>query len=151
MAPVKRLPDLVKDRLGELGDHGQPLSLRTAAQRSGGRVSHSQLANIANGAYGKITDRVLEGIAAALDLPASVVFEAYGVRRPIEPFRLPPEADRLTRRQRDAVLSVVRAMLDPAVDGEPAQPLRAVAKQGQRGHAATVDKKAAAARRRQGK
>jgi hypothetical protein len=151
VAPVKRLPELIKDRLAELGEHGQPLSIRAAARASKGKVSHGQLASIVNGDYGRISDRVIEGIAIAIDVPKSVVEQSYGIRRPHGPFVLPPEADRLTRRQRDAVLSVVRAMLDPAAEDEPGQPLRAVARQGQRGHAAAVDKRAAAARRRQGK
>jgi hypothetical protein len=127
VARVKSLPDLIQDRLAELGSHGQPLSIRAAARASKGQVSHGQLAAIANGDYGKISDRVLDGIALALDLPRALVHETYGVRRPHEPFRLPPEADRLTRRQRDAVLSVVRAMLDSGSEEqqsrrEPAPP-----------------------------
>lgn len=39
---------------------------------------------------------------------------------PRQPFVLPAESERLTERQRQAVLSVVRAMLDPlAVDERP--------------------------------
>jgi hypothetical protein len=122
VAPVRRLPELIKDRLAELGDHGQPLSIRAAARASKGKISHGQLASIVNGDYGKISDRVLEGIAAAIDVPVGVVMESYGIRRPYEPFTLPKEADRLTRRQRDAVLSVVRAMLDPAADEQRDRP-----------------------------
>jgi hypothetical protein len=114
VAPVKPLPDLVRDRLAELGSHGRPLSFRDAARASNGLVSHAKLSEIARGQYGKISNRVLDGIAVSIDLPKSVVYEAYGVRRQHVPFTLPPEADRLSKRQRDAVLSVVKAMLDPA-------------------------------------
>jgi hypothetical protein len=113
VARVKPLPDLIKDRLAELGSHGKPLSVRAAARASNGQVSHAQLNILSRGEYGQVSDRVLDGIAMALDLPKSVVYESYGVKRQHEPFTLPKEADRLTRRQRDAVLSVVRAMLDP--------------------------------------
>lgn len=151
MPPVKRLPDLIKDRLAEMGEHGRSLSYRDAARRSGGKISHGRLQAIANGELGKISDRVVEGIAAAIDVPQQQIYESLSIRRPFEPFVLPKEADRLSRRQRDAVLSVVRAMLDPAMEQEQPKRLSAVARQGQRGHAGAVDKKAAAARRRQGK
>jgi hypothetical protein len=122
VARVKPLPDLIKDRLAELGSHGKPLSVRAAARASGGKISHAQLSAIANGYVGSVTDRVLEGIPLAIDVPRSEIYAAHGVRRPHDSFRLPPEADRLTRRQREAVLSVVRAMLDPG--SEQQQPRR---------------------------
>lgn len=110
---VKRLPELIKDRLAEMGSHGRPLSIRDAAARSGGRISHARLTQLSQGKIGQVSDRIVEGVAAAIDVPISTVYEALAIKRPFEPFRLPKEADRLSHRQRDAVLAVVKAMLDP--------------------------------------
>lgn len=144
---MKRLPDLIKDRLAEMGSHGRALSIRDAAARSGGKISHARLTQLAAGDVGRVSDRVIEGVAAAIDVPISTVYESLSIRRPYEPFKLPPEANRLSRRQRDAVLSVIKAMLDPGVEERAG--LAAVARGGERRHAAEVERKAAAARKRQ--
>lgn len=90
--------------------HG--LSIRQAAERSDGRVSPSRLSAIENGAI-PTEDRILEGIAVALDLPLSKVRTAAGRDRaaPLPPFVLPERANRLNARERKTVLTVVDTLL----------------------------------------
>lgn len=87
-------------------------SLRQVAGWSNGLVSASRLHTIEQGAI-PADDRILVGIAAALDLPLADVRAAAGRSRatPLPPFRLPAQADQLTERERKAVLAVVGAML----------------------------------------
>jgi hypothetical protein len=103
------LQQLVKDRMAELD-----LSFREAARRSGGKVSSSTLNNIAIGRQGKhLDDSTLQGIALALDVSQSKVRAVAGTSpdKPV-PIRWPKDVDRLTDRQRRAVLDVITAFLD---------------------------------------
>jgi len=104
------LQKLVADRLAELD-----LSYRRAAARSGGLVSHATLNQLVLGretVTGK-SHKTLQGIALAIDLPLSVVAEAAG-QTPKEPteFRLPKKANKLSPKQRRAILAMVNALLD---------------------------------------
>lgn len=63
--------------------------------------------------HGEQTSReTMEAAAGILGLTVEKVQELRG-ETPLPPFRLPPEADRLSQRQRAAVFAVVRAMLEP--------------------------------------
>lgn len=68
---------------------------------------------------GRSDDATMRKVATALDVPITRIREwaatAVGTEKP---FELPPEASRLSPRQQDAVLSVVRAMLEP-VESRP--------------------------------
>jgi transcriptional regulator with XRE-family HTH domain len=102
------LQDLVTSRLAELG-----LSYRAAAARSGGFVSHAHLSNIAKGRSGRIAADKLRGVALAIDVPLSVVEEAAFKGPDSDPeFRLPKKANKLTDRDRKAVLAIVNALLE---------------------------------------
>lgn len=95
-------------------------SLRDMAYRTGlGTSTVSALV------YGRrqSDERTLNAAAGALRLPVTTIrgwaSEALGEAAP---FELPQEANRLTRREREAVLAVVRAMLDPQGQSESQPP-----------------------------
>lgn len=137
MKDVKDLQQLVERRLKELGGPRGPMSSRSAAARSEGKVSYETLRLLRIGQHsGSISREVAEGLALALDLPLETVLGAAGQRIPLGPFVLPPRAETLTKSERAAVLSVVDAILDAAdqirEDDEEDAPLRAVAKGGRK-------------------
>jgi transcriptional regulator with XRE-family HTH domain len=102
------LPELIRNRLEELD-----LSYRKAAERSGGLMSYSTLNNLALGRYPKtMTERTMKGLALALDVPFKRVVEAAAEHGPQPRFALPREADKLTPKQRQAVVAMVRALLE---------------------------------------
>lgn len=100
------------------------------------QVSHTTLNKILAGrADNRQSTATLDAIAALAGVSRARVHTAAGRPTPGLPFKdeLPPEADLLNRRQRDAVLGVVRALLDAAdpetSDAEPeVLPLGAVAR-----------------------
>lgn len=126
---TETLQDLVAGRLAELGSPGRPMSGRQAAERSGGRVSHSTINNIVNGKHsGRLDDRTIEGLALALDVTRSRVERAAGLYRegrPAAPFQLPPRANRLTLRERRLVIEVMDSLLAAREEGrqEAGQPM----------------------------
>lgn len=87
-------------------------SLRDLANRTGG-IATSTVAALVHGRR-QSDETTIAAVAEALRLEVTTIrawaAQALGER---QPFELPPEANRLTRRERDAVLAVVRAMLDP--------------------------------------
>lgn len=87
------------------------LTLRGAAERSGGLVSHANIANIVHGTHGPAySERTMKGLALAIDVPYSRVVEAVEKGLP-DDFRLPKKARDLTMAQRRAVLSMIDALL----------------------------------------
>jgi hypothetical protein len=107
------LEQLVTNRLAELGDDRGPLSFRRAAERSGGLVSHQMLQFIATGRGSEqYSERVLKGIALAIDVPLSKVQEAAAETPHMREFRLPEKSANLTAKDRRAVEAMVNALLD---------------------------------------
>lgn len=106
------LPELVAARRRELG-----LSYRDVSAGSGGLVSYSRVATIEAGEVSEISDRVLEGLAAGLDLSLSRVRRAAGVPVRDRPFEIPARANRLNARERRLVLALIDTLL-AAHDGE---------------------------------
>lgn len=101
------LQQLVLSRLMELD-----LSPREAAQRSRGKVSYSTLRLIGRGEHSMhVKDETAEGIALALDVPVSVVYERAGVPQPRSRWDWPSRFDRLTLAERRAVESMAAAIL----------------------------------------
>jgi transcriptional regulator with XRE-family HTH domain len=92
----------------------QGLSLREVAELSGGIVSHSSVHAIEHGARSEVGDETLDGLAKALGVPIDRLRRAAGVRTPDvqEPFVLPRRASRLSRKEREVVLSMVDALLE---------------------------------------
>lgn len=72
--------------------------------------------------YGRssTSERTMQAVADSLRVEVPTIREwASAARGEAGPFSLPPEANRLSRRQRAAVIEVVRAMLEPV---EPPRP-----------------------------
>ena len=116
--PVDQLQHLVLTRLAELGEPGKPMSARAAARRAHGAVSYDTLYQIANGRHtGRLTDPVAEGIAAALDVPVTRVYDAAGAPRPKGRWLLPERFDRLNTEQRRLVEDLCAALLKADADG----------------------------------
>lgn len=111
-SPVNALQRLVLTRLAELGTPGEPMSVREAARRVDGQVSHATLANIASGQHsGNLRPRVAEALASALQVPVVQVYDAAGQPRPEGEWVLPPRFNQLTHRQRQVVEEVADALL----------------------------------------
>jgi hypothetical protein len=107
------LQQLVVRRLHELGDQTGPMSAREAANRSRGNVSYETLRHMARGEHsGQITDRVAQGLAFALDVPLSSIYEVTSTPQPKTKWVLPARFDRLNPAQRKIVEAVAAAMLD---------------------------------------
>jgi len=96
-------------------------SFRDLSQKTG--IGTSTVTGLIFGDRGS-SEATVQAIADALRLPVTTIREWAAVARgEIGPFVLPIEANRLGRRQREAILAVVRAMLDPAVEDEDQGPI----------------------------
>lgn len=115
---MDKLRQLVLTRLDELGEPGRPMSAREAARRSDKKVSNDTLSQIAAGKHtGRITNRIAEGIAAALEVPVAQVYDAAGAPRAQGRWVLPEEFDRLTIEQRRLVEDLCGALLAADAEG----------------------------------
>lgn len=116
--PVSSLKELVVTRLVELGDSGESLPATSAAAKSRGMVSAETIRLIGRGKHGgKISDRIAEGLAMALDVPLAEVYRVAGVPRPGSRWQWPERFDRLGPRQRELVEDVAAAMLEAYEQG----------------------------------
>jgi hypothetical protein len=107
-----QLQQLVLTRLAELGEPGRPMSLRAAAERARGLTTHHTLTAIANGEHsGRISDRTAEGIAAALDVPVTRVYDAAGAPRPHGRWHWPDKFDRVRPEDRVLIEDLAAALL----------------------------------------
>ena len=110
--PSNPLRDLVMRRLLELGEAGKPLSYRAAAMRSGGRVAPESIRQIVLGKQpSRMGDEKVEGLARALQVPASVVYEAAKMPRRGTRWRWPAKFDRLPDEDRRLVEAVAARLL----------------------------------------
>lgn len=149
MAEVPSLTALYNAKLRELGERGVPLSHRAAARRVGDEQKYETFRLIGKGEHsGRITEEIVAALVR-LGLDERAVRRAAGhqIERSRGPLVLGPETAKLTDKQREAVLSVVRAMLDPGQEVSRDRGLRAVASEGTPPRDAR--KRAAAERRRQ--
>lgn len=111
--PVSRLQELIRTRLAALGERGKPMSHREAARRSRGAFTNETLSAILRGNHGGgITDQTAKGLAAALEVPLTVVYEAAGAPMPESRWQMPARFDRLTPSQRKLVEDVAAALLE---------------------------------------
>lgn len=114
MPDVTDLRQLVLRQLAVLGDGTKPISHREAAARSGGKVSHATIGNIAGGRHsGNIDDKTIDGLALGLDLKPSEIRAA--IRRSHvaagKPFEVPERWQRLTHVQRKLVIALGDGLL----------------------------------------
>ena len=114
---------------------GRALARRAA--ELGHDVSHTTLNKILTGRGENQSALTLDAVAALAEVPRARAHLAAGRPAPGKPFadELPPEVDRLTRRQRDVVLAVIRTLLEPEAGSgrekgkaRPPAPLKAVAR-----------------------
>lgn len=111
---VVNLAQLIQARMDELGiRYGRELARRTESA-PGGAVNQSTIAKYRSGVLQQPDERTLRSLAHALNVPVRRLREAAGLPTdaPEHPFVLPPEADYLTAKEREAVLGVVRVLLD---------------------------------------
>jgi hypothetical protein len=86
------------------------------AQLRGHTLSHETVAKYLRGDHAQPEEATLVAFADALSTSLARLREAAGIVTDEHgPFELPAEAARLTKRQREAVVGVVRAMLEPTV------------------------------------
>lgn len=77
-----------------------------------GGISHQNVNNILNGKHGgQIEERTIKGLATGTGISERELRKAAGLPDDLGPFALPDRAARLSRRQREAILASVEAML----------------------------------------
>jgi hypothetical protein len=93
--------------------HGGASGRRLAelAQRAGHDISHATLNRLRQGTYAtRPSDASIRAIAYLADVSESIAFTAAGVRAPTAVvYQPPPEAQRMTTRQRKALDELIRA------------------------------------------
>lgn len=88
-------------------------ALARRAQERGHSLNHDTAARYLRGDHGRPDESTLLALADVFDLPLRRLREAAGLPSDeTEPYVPPPEASRLSRRQRRAVDELIRAMLD---------------------------------------
>lgn len=115
MSPLDEIPQPWRDAMENAGAY----SIRDLAAKTG--TGPTTVSDLLHGRK-LSSERTMQAVADALRLPATTIREwAAAARGEEKPFELPAEANRLTRRQREAVRAIVSAMLDPG-EGEPPEP-----------------------------
>jgi transcriptional regulator with XRE-family HTH domain len=121
---MSALSRLINQRRAERGiDSGRELARLTEApaRRQGVKpVTSANASTYISGSHGRPSDRTLKLLAEALSLPLWKLREAADVPPgESEPYQPPPEADRLNRRQRNAVNTIIRllASREPSPEG----------------------------------
>jgi len=109
------LGELIGQRLRDLGSPGRPLSYRAAVNGVEG-ISPETLRRLHLGTHsGHPNEETIDALAEAIRVPTQRLRRLLG-RTTLGRFELPRAADRLTLRQRRAVLEIVSAMIDPGED-----------------------------------
>jgi hypothetical protein len=114
---VSALSQLINERMAERGiKYGRELARLTEgpARRRGVKpVTSANASTYIKGAHGKPSERTLDLLADALALPSWKLRKAAGLApgEP-EPYRPPPEANRLNRRQRQAVNAIIHLLAE---------------------------------------
>lgn len=89
-------------------------SIARQAQSLGYSLNHDTAARYLRGDHGRPDEDTLLALASVLKLPLAPLRKAAQLPSEVtEPYRPPPEASRLSRRQRRAVDEIIRAMLEP--------------------------------------
>lgn len=92
--------------------YGRAPTSTTLAEASGGHFGRATAAKLLNGTHGQPDEATVEGLSQALREPMSSLRRVMG--QPVHDlgeFRLPPRANRLTSKERAAIVSVVDAIL----------------------------------------
>jgi len=90
--------------------------LSRLARERGFTLNHDTAARYLRGDHGRPDEPTLRAFAAVLELDLADLRAAAGLPyEQTEPYLPPPEASRLSRRQRRAVDELIRSMLEPAL------------------------------------
>ena len=145
---VETMQDIIEEILAR-PDVRSARHMDQLATKMGYSLAYTSISAIRNGTHsGKYQTRTLEAIAAVGNMPRKRVYAAAGLPLPGKPFadELPDDVDFLDRPSREAVLGVVRVLLEArspsrAVTTDPQdttsrpRPGEAAAPRGARGHA----------------
>jgi transcriptional regulator with XRE-family HTH domain len=109
-------------------------AIARAAQEAGHTLNHDTAARYLRGDHGTPDEATLRAFAEVLHIPMAELRRAANLPwESTSPYVPPPEASRLTRRQRLAVDEIIRAMLDTRADAggrSAAAPVRKAARRG---------------------
>lgn len=109
----------LSDLLHEVNSHGlSGREIARQAKESGHTLNHDTAARYLRGDHGRPDEATLLALSEVLGVSMRRLRAAAGLPAELTtPYTPPPEASRLTRRQRLAVDEVIRAMLDPGTAG----------------------------------
>jgi hypothetical protein len=104
----------LSDALGAANSAGlSARAIARAAKERGHTVNHDTAARYLRGDHGVPDEATLVAFAEVLDVPLRTLRAAADLpTESVEPYIPPPEASRLSRRQRRAVDEIIRAMLE---------------------------------------
>ncbi len=123
------LSDLLRTACDRNGWSGRELARQ--ARELGYSLNHDTAARYLRGDHGQPDEQTLQAFGAVLKLPMSRLRDAADLPSEVtEPYRPPPEAARLNRRQRRAVDELIRAMTDTARGRGNARAIRRAARRG---------------------
>lgn len=106
IAPVTALSRLIATAMDDLG-----LSTREVARRSGGVFGHATVNKYRNGQEPRRPDdHTLRAFSHILHIPLRTLYDAVGVDEPLEDWVPPPEANRLTREQREVLTRLIKLL-----------------------------------------
>lgn len=108
---VSELSELLNEANTKRAWSSRDISEKAAAK--GHRISHSTVAKYLKGVHGAPDERTLRAFCDVLGVSMAKLRKAARLPAYEGPFSLPGNADRLTARQRLAIVEVVNAMLDP--------------------------------------
>jgi transcriptional regulator with XRE-family HTH domain len=95
-------------------------AIARAAREQGHTLNHDTAARYLRGDHGRPDEATLTAFAEVLDISLASLRAAADLPTELTtPYEPPPEASRLSRRQRRAVDEVIRAMLNPAAAALP--------------------------------
>lgn len=101
-------------------------SVARLARERGHSLNHDTVARYLRGDHGVPDEATLRAFSDVLGIPLARLRAAADLPSEVtEPYRPPPEASRLSRRQRRAVDEIIRAMVEPTRSrqaGTPAGP-----------------------------
>jgi hypothetical protein len=110
---VTKLSDLVSAAADELGISARAIA--RSARESGYSLNHDTAARYVRGDHGTPDEATLVALSEVLSIPLARLRVAADLpSESTAPYAPPPEASRLTRRQRRAVDEIIRAMLEPS-------------------------------------
>lgn len=110
---MTKLSDLVSAAAAERGVSARAIA--RSAREHGHSLNHDTAARYVRGDHGTPDEATLVALSQVLSIPLARLRVAADLpSESTAPYVPPPEASRLTRRQRRAVDEIIRAMLEPS-------------------------------------